>query len=1227
MNFIKRFLYCAFMLATLAVCLAPKAYAQDEAPIVTISTSAYATIGASNMCTILIGGTEEDYIDVDCGFGPVEYKLEVASFNTESATWEGTYLSCNVSSAGTIKIYGDPAKIDIINASGCYIRKIDFPQLLNLEILDLSHNELTALDLSDFSSLKALYLNDNPFGSSPLKIGGNKPSLMILDIGQIDHLDSSFNLSDYPAMATFDAWSCKDLTYLDPSGCPKIQKISIDSTPVQSLNVSNNPNLAILNISETGIEEIDLSNNPNLIQFYADHQSGSVNAGKKLKSLDIANNTYLQYLFASGNDFTSVDLSNNIYLTDVYLNNNLLTSINLDNNTYLQNLMLRNNYFDFATLPLPNEQWLNYDYMQRNMPLAKSQKVGTVIDLSSKVLRDGCVTTMAMYKVDEANPNGNVALGEEYYTYEDGKVTLLKETTDSVYLAFACDAFPLTDLASQPLRTVKFIVKSEENFGIDDKAFTFSTPISSNGASVSMSIGMVGASAESPKTFYVDFGAGKKEFTASTAGIPESPNVVDEYSMYGKITVYVPQDEQIGSLAIDGLTITAIDLSNLRSLRELRITDAELYSIDLGWNRSLAKLELTGNHFGTLNIRGANDAYQKTLLADINLSNNELTSVTLNDMYTIHKLNLSNNKLTELGLKDSDMLEQLNVAYNQLTDLNLSYCTLMTDLDISHNAISSITLPSELSFKRIHCENNAFTYSTLPVIEGLEEFTYSPQNDVKISSKGPGCDLSAHNFQNATVYEWHSAADDALLVNGTDYSEADGKTRFLEPVIGKKLYCVMTNAILPQLTLTTSQIEAAEMPTHVLASMKTTADCTGSVIMVAKEPETLICIDWKGDGVELEQYIIGTSPTTFNVSAHKDATARVYSYDELSGLTVFSINNIAIDSIDASNMTELTALTVRNAGLNKIKMPNANLSELNLDGNNLSEETLDLSAYSGLGYLMLNSNKFTQFDASKLPNLFNLGLNNNLLTSITLDNPDIWSLALSTNALTEIDLSGVPALYQIALDHNQLSELNIDGLSHLDILFIDYNRFRFSTLPLGTNLSLYTYANQAALPVELVEGKIDLSSEANIDGTATVYRWFVNAPFVDNEGALTGEELYVDDEYSVEGGVTSFHSMINNVVGALTNDKFPKLILLTEPVDITSTTGVETTMLNSDAVRVEGRNIVVTTSANAAVKVYNVAGMLVRSIEPADGVAVAVGMEPGIYVVSTAHSTHKVIVR
>ena len=60
---------------------------------------------------------------------------------------------------------------------------------------------------------------------------------------------------------------------------------------------------------------------------------------------------------------------------------------------------------------------------------------------------------------------------------------------------------------------------------------------------------------------------------------------------------------------------------------------------------------------------------------------------------------------------------------------------------------------------------------------------------------------------------------------------------------------------------------------------------------------------------------------------------------------------------------------------------------------------------------------------------------------------------------------------------------------------------------------------------------------------------------------------------------------------------------------------------------VEGRNIVVTTSANAAVKVYNVAGMQVRSIEPADGVAVAVGMEPGIYVVSTAHSTHKVIVR
>ncbi|MGN0213363.1 MAG: hypothetical protein ACI4AH_00965 [Muribaculaceae bacterium] len=1217
------------LMAVLAIGCASAVMAQDgdDEPVITIKTSSYDTNGESNVVSILIGGIEEGgYIDVDFGYGKEEHELEVAQLD-EEGSWSGTFVSCNVSKDGMIRIYADdPSNIDVLYASGCYIRSIEMPKLNNLRILDLSHNELESLDLTSFTELSALYLNDNTFNKSPLVIG-SKPNLLILDIGQIDNMTSEFTLTDYPSLVTFDAWSNKALTSLDPTQCLDLQKISIDATSVASLDLSNNEKLTILNISDTRIAEIDLSHNPYLNQLFCDHLSGTVNSDVKMNSLDLKNSPNLVYLFASGNNFTSIDVSNNVYLQDIYLNNNLLTEINLENNVNLNNVMLRNNYFNFATLPLPNESWNQYDYMQRNMPIERSHKEGTVLDFSEKVLREGYTTTMAMYMTSESDPNYKVELDESYYTFDAGKVTLLKETTDSVYVAFACDAFPESALTSMPLRTDKFIVKSEANFGKDDVALSFVAPISSDGVEITMSIGILGATEANPKKFYVDFGDGEKqEFTATTSSeLPSGPNVNCVNSALGKVTVYVPEGEMVGSFGISGITLNSIDLSNLRAAKTLMIENAGLYSIDLGWCRSLSKLILRGNHFNTLNIRGANDGYQKTLLTNIDLSNNELTAVTLNDTYTIHHLDLSKNKLTELNMKDADMMEWLSLKGNELTTINLSYCTLMTDLDLSDNNISSIVLPSEYSFKRVHVEGNALTFATLPTFDGVETYTFAPQDDVVIPVIGPGCDLAAHNFGGNTVYVVKFEDGDEA-VKDTDYTIEDGKIRFLEPIIGKKVYVEMTNSAFDGLTMKTTLIEAAAMPTHVFGTFTTPSNSTGTLIMIAKDPSTLVCIDWKGDGVELEQYIVGTSATTFDVTSYAGCTARVYSYNENSGITVFSISNVLMSSADFSQMTELTALTVRGAGLSSITMPNAALEEINLDNNNFS--SIDLTAFSSsLKYLTLNSNQFTEFDASLYPRLFLLGMNANQLTSVNLNNKNMWQLALSTNQLTSIDLSGVPAMEQISLDHNQLETLDVSMLDELRVLLIDNNKFRFSTLPVDMGYALYTYKDQAALPVNLVEGKVDFSSEAVIEGVETVYRWFVDTPYFDDNDELTGEELYVDDEYSVENGVTSFYSMIDNVVGVLANDAFPNLLLYTEAFDIT-TTGINAVSADATAISVvDGNKIVATNCDGSEMLVYGTNGALIRKVAAVNGVAVASDMLPGIYVVTVGDCTTKVAVK
>ena len=290
---------CLLLLCSLPV----TALAQEEEPMAVFHTNAYIQNGENNAISILIGSSEKDVtIEVDCGNGRQQYDVLPSTLNSETGTWDGTFITCNVSSQGVVKLYGDPSKIDVLMGDGCYFTDIDISKLTNLAILSLTHNEITELDLTEHTKLNALYLDDNPFNKKPLIVGANKPNLLILEMAQMDGLDESFNLSDYPKLRTFDAMSNRGLKRLDPTGCPYLQKISIDSTPVAELDVTKNPNLMILNISDTGIKNIDLSKNENLTQFYADHQSSTVNPGVKLASLDVTKNPNLMYLFAAGND-------------------------------------------------------------------------------------------------------------------------------------------------------------------------------------------------------------------------------------------------------------------------------------------------------------------------------------------------------------------------------------------------------------------------------------------------------------------------------------------------------------------------------------------------------------------------------------------------------------------------------------------------------------------------------------------------------------------------------------------------------------------------------------------------------------------------------------------------------------------------------------------------------------------------------------------------------------
>ncbi len=1215
--------------AFLCLPLTMEAQTEDE-PAMVIKTRVYEASDGTGSITLMLGATEDGYIDVDCGYGAIESEISQAYFDAETGTLKGTYISCNVSREGIIKIYGDASKIDVFVASECYLTEVEMDKLTNLEILDVSNNELTRLDLTRQSKLQSINVSGNPFNVKPLLIGGNKPSLMILDMGRITGLDPSFNLSDYPALVTFDAWANTGLKTLDPTGCPKLSKLSIDSTPVETLDVSQNKELTILNISDTRITDIDLSHNTYLTQFYADHMSGSVNSDVRLHSLDVTKNPNLVYLFASGNGFTELDVTNNGYLQDLYVNNNRLTSIDLTNKPNLLNLSIRNNNFTFATLPLPNEEWLSYAYKQNEMPVAKCQRVGTVIDLSDKVLREGTVTTATLYRTNESNPSELTALSNDYYTYADGKVTLLKPVADSVYVAFTNDAFPESAVGFYPLCTNKFMVKSEADYGQDNKLITFYAPAaSSDGTTVRFGLGIYGASEQNPKKFYVDFGRGKQEFTATSEDAPSAPNA--NGVTYGNVQIYVPEGELLTAFDMEGVTLNSIDLTAARQLRTLRLVDAGLYgsdNINLGWNSALRSLVLTGNHFTSLNIRGVNDAYQKNLLGDIDLSNNELTSVTLNDMQTIHHLCLSKNRLTELSLKDADNMLTLDLSDNMLETVDVNYCTQMTRLNVAHNRVSSIVLPAETSLRELHCECNALDFNTLPVIPGLETYTFIPQNDITISKIGPGVDLSGYNLEAApTTYTWKKA-DGTPLQKGTDYTEESGVTHFLSSIVGSKVYCEMTNPEFEGLTLRTTQIEAAAMPTNVIASFVTTADQTGTIILRSEADNTPIYIDWSGTEADLTEYQVGTSPQSFSVTSHRDATVRVYTYSETNNLTVFSLGGLSLASMDASRLTNLALFGVQEAGLteDRITWPAAeNLIELRLSGNSFSN--IDLTRYAHLYDLELNRNRLTTFDASRYPNMQLLSLAGNSLTSFTADNAMIWHLDLGSNQLSEVDLTRLPAMNQMSLINNKLSHIDLSGMKHLNVLYLDQNLFRPSTLPLN-NYTLYTCANQAPLEIEAVDGVVDLSSEALINGKETVFRWFIDTPTLDENGELVGEELFIDDEYLLDHGVTTFTRPVDHVICVITNEEFPNTYFYTTFIDV-KTTGIDHVAADANgiAISVNGNDVTVNAALDTDICLIAADGVLTRKAHTVDGTCTLRGIGHGAYILLAGNKAYKIMVK
>lgn len=1171
------------------------------------------------------------YIDYGSGETEVEIKKAIVENDKGELAIKGTLCTNAVTDAGWVTISGDPNDLYFFNASGNEIDKIEFNPNLKLQVLNLEHNILTSLNIDRLQSLNVIYLQDNPFSATTPLMIGKMPELIVLEVPQIGHISPNFTLKNFPKLRSFDAYHTIGLKVADPTGCPNLQRLSLDMTSVESVDLSKNPELEILNVGDSRVKTLDLRNNPKITQLYISHSSGTVNTDVKFESIDVSHCPELYYFYCGGNNLKELNLRNNPKLFTLSCDRNLLRKLDVSQNPILYSVNVRYNYMDFATLPEPGN-WFEYYHEQNPMELNDTYKVGDVIDLSKRVLRPKTTTQARLFRVPKADPTKPVELDDSYYSYENGKVTLKKELDEEVFVQFNNSR-----LKDYPIRTENFRVKTVAEFGKDVKAIQLAS-LGDAGSPLKMSVGILGATAANPVTVKVDLGDGNTTPFEIKDERPATANIVTTRTGAGDIIVYVPQDKYVTSLESDGQYIDNIDLSALTELRTLTLKRANLTTIDLSYNNKLEKLDLSQNQLRRVDLRGPSSYFNKSKLSDINVSYNQIDSLLFNTIYGVTKLNVSHNKLNKLDLKDADNLRMLDISHNKFTRLLLNHSELIEDVNVSNNELTEVKIPPVAPIKKLNVSGNYFTLANMPNDFGLTRgnFIYAPQHVLQISTSSPGIDLSEQNITKngaTTNFVWKKK-DGSSLQLGKDYTITNGSAKFINLALDS-IYCEMTHPAYPdfegQNVFKTTNVHPIAFPKYELASF-TTVNQTDSVVLSLASyiPGKSVYFEWGGNG-NVTQYTLGDKYKIFQAKSKANTKVRVLVAEADDKVKVFSVANVNMTDVDLTGLKEAKLIAVTRAGLTSIKLPAApNLTDLNLEGNELTD--INLSAFPNLNFISLTGNKIKTFDLSQAPNLGIAYLSSNKMKEIKLNNPKLWNLDLSDNDLENVSLDKLPMLEQLWLNANKLTKVDVSKNTNLTVLNVVGNRLKFSTMPLPSNngkpFNRYSYNLQAPIDVKCVNGKVDLSSEAVVGGEMTTYHWFIgNVTYRDGE--LQGEKLELNEEYTLENGVTTLKldKTFTNLVCVMANDNFPNALIYTNYITFTPATGIDAVTTDKDVkIQFLDGAISVLGAQNSTVAIYSIDGKLVYQGKVADDSS-RIPLGRGTYIVRVGNKAAKVSVK
>ena len=146
-----------------------------------------------------------------------------------------------------------------------------------------------------------------------------------------------------------------------------------------------------------------------------------------------------------------------------------------------------------------------------------------------------------------------------------------------------------------------------------------------------------------------------------------------------------------------------VDLTGIEAfinLKHFECSFNQIQSLNISNLSSLHTLYCSSNQLTTLNLSGM------TAFKRIKCDNNLLSSLDVSNLYNLRLLYCNNNQLNNLEFSNNTYLFDLNCKNNILTNINLSESTNLEYLNISNNQLSSLELTNNILLKAMGCYNN-----------------------------------------------------------------------------------------------------------------------------------------------------------------------------------------------------------------------------------------------------------------------------------------------------------------------------------------------------------------------------------------------------------------------------------------------------------------------------------------------------------------------------------------